>query len=78
MLNALEISKKNLPYRPFYRAIDRTLKIPEKCWSFLYLNSTRAEYSSALPAHAYKMVTTTVCVQMDMIIRELLCISVRR
>ena len=28
--------KKIIPYRPFHRAIDETLKIPEKCWPFLY------------------------------------------
>ena len=39
MLNAL---KKIIPYRPFHRAIDETLKIPEKCWRFLYLKVTRA------------------------------------
>ena len=33
--------KKIIPYRPFHRAIDKTLKIPEKCWSFLYRNFTR-------------------------------------
>ena len=26
-----------IPYRPYHPAIDETLKIPEKCWSFLYL-----------------------------------------
>ena len=34
-------SKKIIPYRSFHRAIDETLKIPEKCWPFLYLNFTR-------------------------------------
>ena len=56
--------KKLIPYRPFHRAIDESLKIPEKCWPFLYLNLP--EYrSSGLPAHPYKMVITTVCVQID-------------
>ena len=31
-------SKKIMPYRPFHRAIDETLKSLEKCWSFLCLN----------------------------------------
>ena len=31
-------SKKIMPYRPFHRAIDETLKSPEKFWPFLYLN----------------------------------------
>ena len=30
--------KKIVPQRPFHRAIDETLKIPEKCW---HLNFTR-------------------------------------
>ena len=57
---SLNQPKKNtIPYRPFHQATDETLKIPEK-----YRNL--AEYcSSALPAHAYKMVITTVCVQID-------------
>ena len=44
-------SKKIISYRPFHRAIDETLKIPEKCWPFLYLNSTRAvlQFSSTSP-----------------------------
>ena len=33
--------KKIIPFRPFHRAIDETLKIPEKCWPFLYQNFTR-------------------------------------
>ena len=41
MLNALQINTKNIPYRPFDRAIDETLKIPEKCWPLLYLNFTK-------------------------------------
>ena len=42
---------KIIPYLPFHRAIDETLKIPEKCWPFLYLNSTRAvlQFSSTSP-----------------------------
>ena len=47
-----------MPYQPFHQAIDETLKSPEKCWPFLCL-------SSALLAQAYKIVTTTVCVQRD-------------
>ena len=63
MLNALQINQKN--YRPFERAIDETLKILEKCWPFLYLDFTKVltKCRSALPAHAYKMVITTVYVQ---------------
>ena len=34
-------SKKYIPYRPFHRAIDETLRIPEYCWPFLFLNFTR-------------------------------------
>ena len=34
-------SKKIIPYRPFHRAIDETLKFPEQCWPFLYLNFNR-------------------------------------
>ena len=30
-----------IPYRTFHRVIDETLKIPEKCWSLLYLNFIR-------------------------------------
>ena len=52
---------KKIPYRPFHRAIDETLRVPEQCWPFLYLNFT----SSALTAQAFKMVITTVCVQID-------------
>ena len=56
MLNALLINKKKIiPYR---RAIDETLKIPEKCWPFLYLNFTRVlQFSST--NRAYQMVITT-------------------
>ena len=28
--------KKILPYRHIHRAIDETLKIPEKCWPFQF------------------------------------------
>ena len=56
--------KKKLFFRPFHRAIDETLKIPEKCWPFLYQNLLEC-YSSDLSAHADKMVITTVCVQID-------------
>ena len=56
---------KIIPLRPFHRAIEETLKIPEKCWQLLYQNFTRV-CSSALSAHADKMVViTTVCVQID-------------
>ena len=34
--------KKIIPYRPFHRVIDETLKIPKKCWPLLYLNFIRA------------------------------------
>ena len=43
---SLNQSKKIMPYRPFRRAIDETLKIPEKCWPFLHLNL--AEYNFAV------------------------------
>ena len=78
MLNSLQINQK-IPYSPFLRAIDETLKIPGKCWPFPYLN-LREHCSSVLPAHAYKMVVTTVCVQQTTasVIRESLSISVRR
>ena len=43
-------SKKIIPYRPFHRAIDETLKIQEKCWSFLYRNFTGvSQFSSSSP-----------------------------
>ena len=43
-------SKTIIPYRPFHRAIDETLKVPEKCWPFLCLNFTRVlQFSSANP-----------------------------
>ena len=42
--------KNIMPYRPFHRAIDETLKIPEKCWPLLYLNFTRVlQFSSTSP-----------------------------
>ena len=63
MLSTLQINKKNIPYRPFKRAIDETLKILEEWWPFLHL--LPKYWSSALPAYAYKMVITTVCVQID-------------
>ena len=53
-------SKKVVPYRPFHQTIDETLKIPEMCWPSLCLNFAECS-SSALSAHAYKMVITTVC-----------------
>ena len=71
---------KNCTLSTFHRAIDETLKIPEKCWPFLYLNFTRVNsISSTLSAHAYKMVITTECVQMTAVsvLRDLLSISVR-
>ena len=47
MLNALQIKQKIIPYRPFHRAVDETLRIPEQCWAFLYLNFTRVlQFSS--------------------------------
>ena len=43
-------SKKIIPYRPFHRAIDETLRIPEWCWPFLYLNFTKVlQFSSNSP-----------------------------
>ena len=51
MLNDLQINKKIIPYRPFHQAIDETLKIPEKCLPFLYLNFTRVlQFNSANPS----------------------------
>ena len=41
MLNSLQINPKIIPYLHLHRAIDESLKIPEKCWLFLYLNFTR-------------------------------------
>ena len=39
--------KKIVPFRPFHQAINETLKIPEKCWPFLYLKFTRVlQFSS--------------------------------
>ena len=55
-------SKKVIPYRPFHRAIDETFQnsAGRFCISIL------PEYcSSALTAQAYKMVITTVFVQID-------------
>ena len=50
MLNALQINYKIIPYRPFHQAIDETLRIPEQCWPFLYLNFTRVlQFSSNSP-----------------------------
>ena len=50
MLNALQISQKIIPHRPFHRVVDETLKIPEKFWPFLYLNSARIlQFSPASP-----------------------------
>ena len=54
-----------IPYGPFHRLMYEAFKILEKCWSFLYLNFTTQYCSSTLPVHAYKMVITTVCVQID-------------
>ena len=34
-------SEKIIPYQPFHRAIDETLRIPEKCWPFLCQKFTR-------------------------------------
>ena len=43
-------SKKFIPYRPFHRAIDETLRIPEQCWPFQYLNLTRVmQFNSNSP-----------------------------
>ena len=43
-------NQKIVPYRHFHRTIDETLKIPEKCWPFLYLNFTRVlQFSSTSP-----------------------------
>ena len=50
--------KKIIPFQPFHRAIDETLKILESVILPEY-------WSSALPAHTYKMVITAVCVQID-------------
>ena len=55
--------KKIIPYRPFHRVIDETLKIPERCWPLLYFNFTRVlQFSST--SHAYNMVTMCFCVKL--------------
>ena len=49
-LNVRQINKKIIPYRHFHPAIDKTLKIPEKCWPFMYLNFTRVlQFRSTSP-----------------------------
>ena len=59
-------SKKIIPYRRFHLAIDETLKIPKRESAGRFCVQILPEYSSsALPAHAYKMVINTVCVQID-------------
>ena len=73
--------KKIMPYLPFHRAIDETLKSPEKCWPFLCLNLQRYNFAVQryLPTlirwlpllYVYKETTVSV-------IRESLSISVRR
>ena len=41
---------QNQNYRPFHRTIDETLRIPELCWPFLYVNFTRVlQFSSNSP-----------------------------
>ena len=66
-----------IPDRPFHRAIDETLKIPETFWPFLCLKFIRVlQFSST--SHAYKIVITTVRVDNVSVIRDLLSISVRR
>ena len=69
MLNGFQINQKIIPNRPFHRAIDETVKIPEMSWLVLYR-------SSALPAHAYEVLIINVCVQIVSVIRESLSISV--
>ena len=81
MVNALQINQKSIPYRPYRRAIDETLKIPERCWPFLYLTFTRVlrfistsqRFSIRWLSLLYVYKWTTVSV-----IRESLPISVRR
>ena len=56
-----QINKKTIPYRPYHRAIDKTLKIQESAGHFCIW--ILPEYClSAIPAYAYKMVTTTAYV----------------
>ena len=64
--------QKVIPYRPCHPAIDKTLKISEKFWLFLYLNfnSVLQFSSTSRLLHVYKQTTVSV-------IRELLAISVR-
>ena len=62
--------KKIVPYRPFHRAIDETF---EDSGKVLAVSVFEFHWSTVLPAHAYKMVITAACVQI-----ELLSISVRR
>ena len=81
MLNALQINQKIYTLSTFRRAIDETLKIRFRKSASRFCIQNLPEYSSsALPVHAYKMVITTVCVQIDnvSVIRDLLSISVRR
>ena len=78
MLNDLQINKKIIPYRPFHRAIDETVKIPEMAvsvskfyWTIavqLY-QPTLIRWLSLL--YVYKWTTVSV-------IHESLSISVRR
>ena len=63
MLNALQINQKNYTLSTFPSSNQQNLEDSRKV---LAISVFKQKYcSSALPAHAYKMAITTVCVQID-------------
>ena len=70
---------ENIPYRPFIEQSTKPLGFGNSAGRF-FISVLPAYCSSTLTAQAYKMVITTVCVQIDSCvcnIRESLSISVR-
>ena len=80
MLNPLQINFKNYTLSTFPSSTRRNFEDSGKVLAIsvseIYQSITDR---SALPAHAHKMVITTVCVQIDneSVIHDLLSISVR-
>ena len=64
MLNVLQINQKSYILSTFHRVIDETLRFRKSAGRFC-IGILLEHCSSTLPSHAYKMVVTTVCVQID-------------
>ena len=65
MLNVLQINKKNYTLSTFPSSNRRNFEDSGKVLAVSVFEFYQEYSSSALPTHAYEMVITTVCVQID-------------